>query len=300
MFLICWGVVRMIDDLNDILADDSLFKDLELDTSLFSNQRYKRTVFLKTKSSKRKQMGIQFDRYKKLFDEVRADLSNGYRKIKAFDDIYSGSKISKANPIKQGNFYIDNGVMLYIDRIYDPETNESKPVSTNRNDRVFLVFENGTKNDMKLLSLISSLYDKKRNGRFVTDKYDIEVIENEKNITTGYIYIAQYAGSDIRFLNMANLYKIGFAKDVKRRLANSKNEATYLFAPVKIICTFEIQNVDARKVETYLHHMLANRKLELSLTAPNGKVITVNEWFAIDLDEIQNIINKLIVDLQLS
>lgn len=290
----------MHDDLSDILSDESLFEDLDIDEKLFSNKRYSRTVAVKTRSSQRKRMGTRFDEYKDLFNQVQSDLANGYRKIKSFDEVDKGRKIGKENPIKQGTFYVDNGVMLYIDKIYNPKTGEAILISTNRNDRVHAVFENGTENDMKLLSLISSLYDKKRNGRFVTEKSNLPVEnKSEKNITTGFIYVVKYAGKDSRFLNMENLYKIGFAKDVKSRLANSVNEATYLFAPVKLVCEFEIQNVDARKVETYIHHVLTSNRLELSVTSPNGKSILVREWFAIELDEIQTIINKMIVDLQM-
>ncbi|WP_127058638.1 GIY-YIG nuclease family protein [Veillonella ratti] len=289
----------MHDDLSDILSDDSLFENLDMDNRLFSNKRYKRTVAAKIKSSQRKKMGPEFDKFKKIFSQVRVDLSEGRREIKAFDNITSGNKISKRNPIKQGNFYIDNGIMLYIDKIYDTESGKPKLVSTNRNDRVCAIFENGTKNDMKLLSLISSLYDKKRNGRFITAKSDEILNENSLSITTGYIYVVKYAGNDTRFLKMPNLYKIGFAKNIKQRLANSINEATYLFAPVTLVCAFEIQNVDARKVENYMHHMLASNRLDLSLIAPNGKNVTVKEWFIINLEEIHSIINEMIVKLQI-
>lgn len=288
----------MTDDLNDILSDEDLFKDLNMDRSLFNNERYKRTVFVNTKSSQRKNMGRRFDVYKEIFDQVRADISEGYRQIKPFEDMDSGTKISKESPIKQGAFYIDNGVMLYIDNIYNPKTGESVLSSTNRNDKVHAIFENGTENHMKLLSLISSLYDRKRNGRFVTEKSDKNESLYGVGITTGYIYVVKYAGTDSRILNMENLYKIGFANDVKKRIANSSNEATYLFAPVKLVATFEIKNVDARKVETYIHHSLARNRVELSILSPSGKEITVKEWFAIGYDEIRNIINKMVVDIQ--
>ena len=78
----------------------------------------------------------------------------------------------------------------------------------------------------------------------------------EKHITTGYIYVVKYAGKDERFLKMENLYKIGYAKDITKRLANTENESTYLYSPVKLVTSYEIQNIDARKVETYLHHAL--------------------------------------------
>lgn len=288
----------MHDDLDDILSDESLFADLDLDQNLFSNERYRRTVAVKASSSQRKRMSEGFNEYKWRFAQVQDEVARGSRKIKSFDDIHTGDKISKENPIKRGSFYIDNGLMLYIDRIYDPKTGDSKESSTNRNDKIHVVYENGTENDVKLLSLISSLYDKKRNGRFVTEAINNPMEGTDKNITTGYIYVVRYAGEDPRFLNMEDLYKIGCTKDIKKRLDNTANESTYLFAPVKPVCQFEVQNIDVRKVEKYIHHVLADKRLDLSVVAPNGRQITIKEWFLIDLESIQDIINKMVVDLQ--
>ena len=288
----------MHDDLDDILSDESLFADLEMDQNLFSNERYRRTVAVKASSSQRKRMSEGFNEYKWRFAQVQDEVARGYRIIKSFDDIHTGDKISKENPIKQGSFYIDNGIMLYIDRIYDPKTGDSKESSTTRNDKIHVVYENGTENDVKLLSLISSLYDKKRNGRFVTEVINNLMEGDDKSIITGYIYVVRYAGEDPQFLNMENLYKIGCAKNIKKRLDNTANESTYLFAPVKLVCQFEVQNIDVRKVEKYIHHVLADKRLDLSVVAPNGRQMTIKEWFLIDLESIQDIINKMVIDLQ--
>ena len=154
----------MFDDLDDILSDDSLFEGLELDSKLFDSKRYKRTVSVKTKSHQRKSMGNHFSYYKNLFMAVRADLADGSRQIRNISDV----EISQKSPIKQGNFYIDNGVMLYVDKIYNPETGQEVSESTDRKYKVHTVYENGTENFIWLLSLVSSLYDKKRNDSYVT------------------------------------------------------------------------------------------------------------------------------------
>lgn len=123
----------MFDDLEDILSDDSLFDGLELDNNLFDSKRYKRTVSVKTKSHQRKAMGNHFSYYKNLFMAVRADLADGSRQIRKISDI--NVEISRNSPIKQGNFYIDNGVMLYVDKIYNPETGQEVSESTDRKYR---------------------------------------------------------------------------------------------------------------------------------------------------------------------
>lgn len=287
----------MFDDLEDILSDDSLFDGLELDNNLFNSKRYKRTVSVKTKSHQRKAMGDHFSYYKNLFMAVRADLADGSRQIRKISD--TNVEISRNSPIKQGNFYIDNGVMLYVDKIYNPETGQEVSESTDRKYKVHTVYENGTENFIWLLSLVSSLYDKKRNGRLVTEKIEDLEIMGEKHITTGYIYVVKYAGKDERFLKMENLYKIGYAKDITKRLSNTETESTYLYSPVKLVTSYEIQNIDARKVETYLHHALADKRLELSLISASGKEITVNEWFAVSLDEVSKLVQEMVVQLQM-
>src|SRR5699024_11370709 len=130
-------------------------------------------------------MGNHFSYYKNLFMAVRADLADRSRQIRKISDI--NVEISRNSPIKQGNFYIDNGVMLYVNKIYNPETGQEVSESTDRKYKVHTVYENGTENFIWLLSLVSSLYDKKRNGRLVTEKIEDLEIMGEKHITTGYI-----------------------------------------------------------------------------------------------------------------
>lgn len=282
--------------LEDILADDSLFEGFETDDQLFNTKRYKRTVAVTSQSSQRKRVRGSFDPYQYLFDQVKSDIAQGLRQIKSFDDhSIQGDKISQDNPIKKGNFYVDNGVMLYVAKIYDPQTGQEVAESTNRDYKTHLVYENGTENHIWLLSLISSFYDRKRHGRFVTEKLSDLTMMGERAITTGFVYVVAYAGDDQRFLNMTNLYKIGYAKDVVKRLQGTENQATYLYAPVREVARFEVQNLDARKVETYIHHAFADKQVSLSVSAPNGKMIEVTEWFIITIDEIKELVNQMVV-----
>lgn len=283
------------DDLADILDDDDLFGELE-EEGLFNTQRYQRTVMAKSTASSRKRVGRDFNSYQVLFEAVRADLATGQRQIRAIASIEDQQRITKDNPLKQGNFYVDNGIMLYLAKIYDPETGEEFSQSTNRKHKVHTVYENGTENHIWLLSLVSSLYDKKRHGRLVTERED-QIDLMGQGLTTGYIYVVSYAGTDQRFLNLANLYKIGFATDIQQRLRGTENQATYLYAPVQLVASYEVKNVDARKVETYLHHVFAEQRIHLSITGNNGREVTVNEWFLVDLEEIEQAIHQLIVEL---
>ncbi|HFI0064067.1 TPA: GIY-YIG nuclease family protein [Streptococcus suis] len=292
----------MIDDLDDILNDDELFENFETDKSLFSTKRYQGTVRASSRSSSRKRVQTGFETYRNLFTQVHADIASGKRYIKSIEEASQGNRISRKNPIKQGNFYVDNGVMLYVAKIYDPQTNAEVNQSTDRKYKVHIVYENGTENHVWLLSLISSLYDKKRSGRLVTEPLDsISMLGEDAPIyhTTGYIYIVKYAGNDSRFKELDNLYKIGVATDIKKRLSNSKNEATYLFAPVHLVASYDIQNVSANKLEKYLHDAFSDKRVQLETISPTGKTISVNEWFVVELEEIDQKINELFMFLNL-
>ncbi|HFI0042967.1 TPA: GIY-YIG nuclease family protein [Streptococcus suis] len=292
----------MIDDLDDILNDDELFENFETDKSLFSTKRYQGTVRASSRFSSRKRIQMGFEVYRNLFTQVHADIASGRRHIKSIEEASQGNRISRKNPIKQGNFYVDNGVMLYVAKIYDPQTNVEVNQSTDRKYKVHIVYENGTENHVWLLSLISSLYDKKRSGRLVTEPLDsISMLGEEAPTyhTTGYIYIVKYAGNDSRFTELDNLYKIGVATDIKKRLSNSKNEATYLFAPVHLVASYDIQNVSANKLEKYLHDTFSDKRVQLETISPTGKKISVNEWFVVELKEIDKKINELFMLLNL-
>ncbi|MFH0394886.1 GIY-YIG nuclease family protein [Streptococcus sp. A34] len=292
----------MIDDLDDILNDDSLFENFETDRTLFSTKRYQGTVRARSKSSSRQRVQTGFDTYQKLFTQVHADIACGKRQIKSIEETSQGNRISRKNPIKQGNFYVDNGVMLYVAKIYDPKTGVEVNQSTDRKYKVHIVYENGTENHVWLLSLISSLYDKKRSGRLVTEPLDTISMLGEETAqyhTTGYIYVIKYAGTDTRFLELDNLYKIGVATDIKKRLSNSQNEATYLYAPVYLVASYEIQNVSANKLEKYLHDAFSDKRVQLETISPTGKKVSVTEWFVVELEQIEQKIYELFMFLNL-
>ncbi|HEL9627517.1 TPA: GIY-YIG nuclease family protein [Streptococcus suis] len=292
----------MIDDLDDILNDDELFENFETDKSLFSTKRYQGTVRASSKSSSRKRIQTGFEPYRILFTQVHADIASGKRQIKSIEETSQGNRISRKNPIKKGNFYVDNGVMLYVTKIYDPQTNVEVGQSTDRKYKVHIVYENGTENHVWLLSLISSLYDKKRSGRLVTEPLDTISMLGEETTqyqTTGYIYVVKYAGTDNRFLELDNLYKIGVATDIKKRLSNSQNEATYLYAPVHLVASYEIQNVSASKLEKFLHDAFSDKRVQLETASPTGKKVSVTEWFVVELEQIEQKIYELFKQLNL-
>lgn len=284
-------IVKKPESLDDILNDDTLFEKKDKVDSLLDLSRYKRTISAADKYSMRKRAN-DFERYEPLFKIVQKEIANGTRKIIPVD--------SEKN-ILPGKFYIDNGILLYVQAIGNYYIDKNG----HRNAKLHLIYENGTENKGILLrSFASNLFDKTRHGRMVTevisDVMGETTLENRaaEYLTTGYIYVVKSLSANPDISKYDNLYKIGFASEsIEKRIRNAENEATYLYAPVKIVATWEVQNFSARKLETTLQHRFIDKQLQISVPTVNGKMENPKEWYIISLDEIEATINDIIVKL---
>ena len=259
--------------LDEILDDDLLDEDKQLLASLTDMGRYKNTIHMADGLSQRKRMNKGFEKFREMFRKTQQEIADGRRRV--ID--YSGNRI-RANA-----FYIDKGVLLYVERIYDPKTGQTYSESVEREYKVHTIYENQQENDIKLLSLVSSLYDKTRYGKIVTDLDDVD---ESLFTTTGYVYVVKYAGEHQDLRNINNLYN------------NTENESTYFYAPIELVATYEIQNLSASSVENYLHKVFANQHLIANIKLGNGKYVEAKEWFVVPLEEITDAVNKMVVALQ--
>lgn len=265
------------DDLKSILKNIDMNDDY---SDLLDMSRYKRTVRSVDHISRRKKVN-DFSKYKTAFDKVYADIASGRRQIKRFSNY----------DIEENRFYVQNGVMLYVVSI----SNESfKSDNGKSNARMHVVYENGTENKNLLYqSLASSLYSKDRDGRMVTEIIDDEELQKNFNqeITTGFIYVLQSKSNDYHIKSIKNLYKIGFTRgSIENRIKNASNDVTYLKAPVRIVLSAEIKNVNAQILERTLHHEFSNYLVEFK----SDDLKKAKEWFIVPLESIQSKINKII------
>jgi hypothetical protein len=118
-----------------------------------------------------------------------SDLTAGTRKSMPF---------ANEQEIKPGEFFILNGVMVYVAEVNDPHIRNGK-----RNARLRLIFENGTEGENLLRSLATQLY-KDPNGRRISDPvvgplYNPEpttkTIEVPEGRVTGCIYVVKSLSS---------------------------------------------------------------------------------------------------------
>ena len=200
-----------------------------------------------------------FARFATKFEQCQLELEAGRRKM---------IKFKRESTISQGEFFVLNGVVLYIASIGE------KPKGIN-NPRLRCIFANGTEGDMLLRSLASSLY---RDGKRIVAK------------ETGYIYVVKSASSDHKIASLANLYKIGYSTtSVKQRLHKAEQSATYLYAPVKLVAKFKCYNINTQKLEYLLHTFFADCCLDLQVNGHKPR-----EWFVVPLAVITQAIELLI------
>lgn len=254
-----------------------------IETSIFDTGQLQKVTTMPEYVAKRKKI-LNFDNYELLFKKCHREITEGQRKVVPFKN---------EQDIHPNNFYVLKGVLLYVENV-----GKRKKVNGKTNARLRCVFENGTESDMLLRSLAAELY---KNGRRVTDNEEV-ILEDMKaeDVSTGYIYVLKSLSSNPQISEINNLYKIGFtAGTVENRIRNAENESTYLYAPVEVVATYQVYNMNGNKFEKAVHHVLANKNLDVSIIGPNGKMIIPKEWFVVSLEELQEVINEIVMKLNL-
>lgn len=224
-----------------------------------------------------------FDEYEKLFKKCSGELREGKRRIVPFKN---------EQDIQPNSFYVLKGVLLYVESV-----GKRTKIKGKSNARLRCVFANGTESDMLLRSLAAELY---KHGRRVTNNEETLLDSFGEDISTGHIYVLKSKSTDPQIQSLKNLYKIGFTTgSVEQRIKNAENESTYLYAPVEIVATYEVFNMNASKFETAIHHYLSNHNLDVSILGANGKLLVPKEWFFVSLEELQDIIDEIVMRVNL-
>lgn len=288
------------NSIDDILSDfDDIFKkseaDLESqlrDVSMY--QTYKNTKVLNEKKSFSEALSKEeFKEYDLMFKKIHEEINQGLRKVKSLNSD-NKREIDILGNIEEGDIFIIKGLMLFIEKKGEVTLMEGRK---KKNAKLTVIFENGTINRNWLLNSLSA--EISRSDAFKVEK---RIDENSQislnDLTTGYIYILKSLSEEPEIKAIPNLYKIGFTSDsVEKRIANAKNEETYLLANVKIVATYEVRNFSAQRLEKALHHRFADKQLDVSFLIA-GKKVSPREWFSIPFDEIEKEINNILINLQ--
>lgn len=215
-----------------------------------------------------------FDKFETLFKKCQLEIKNGDRLVVPFQN---------EQDVKQGSFFIYNGVTCYVAEIGETE------IKNNRNNaRLRLIFENGLESNMYKRSLTAELYKPENNGRRVLEPRlktgETEITDSE---LTGYIYVLSSLSNVEQIKNIKNLYKIGFSTTpVKERIKNAKNDPTYLMAEVKIVLSYKVSNIKPTYFENLIHKLFEHVQVQIEVIGNDGKKVKPKEWFSVPLEVI--------------
>lgn len=158
-----------------------------------------------------------------------------------------------------------------------------KRVYDRNKERFRIIYENGTESNMYRRSLSQRL---REDGYTVVDADYVEVLDESEAV--GHIYILSSLSTDQKITTIKNLYKIGVTSgSVANRIRNAAADPTYLMAPVKIIEDYRLTgDYNPQKVEDLIHQVFGHAKVDLQITASDGKLYTPQEWYSVPLAAI--------------
>lgn len=273
------------DELDDIL-NDPMFADVApVDQSLFEIPDYMK---------KRQQERAEAESIAKRSEcKDFADFEEGFQIIhKKLDDGRCRLIKFKEAHLSEGCYFVLGNVLLYLAHINkEAERRDSRGRA---DERTRCIFENGTETDVYQQTLAKSLYTE---GYSVVDYSDTDpnylakhFTPGENDIISGWIYILQSLSTDPEIAGIKDLYKIGFTRQtVEQRVANAKNESTYLFADVKIVKTYQVANVKASSFEDLIHRLFDAVQLQV-----NAGIAKPKEWYVVPFPIIDQAIHYII------
>ena len=276
-----------IDKELEKLFDDPLLKVSYNEAKLFDIPQDMRRVIEKKKPDYVAQHKLceNFDDYKQLFARVHQDLKEGKRSL---------VKINKTATLSAGRFYYVSGQMLLLEQVGELSMGSNSML----NGRTRCIYENGTESDILLQTLRKNVVGDGYAISELQEEADSQFFKNTdiatEDLVTGYIYVLSSLSDDDAVKSEKNLYKIGFTtKSVEQRIANAENEPTYLMAPVKIVATYKVVNMNSQKFEDLVHLLLNPVQYQVIVYDEKGIAHQPQEWFIVPLPVVDVIIKKI-------
>ncbi len=223
-----------------------------------------------------------FGAFRPLFDACAAELASGIRKSYRFVN---------EQDINAGDFFILNGVIVYVAEVNDPHIRYGR-----KDARLRCIYYNGTESELLLRSLARHLY-KDDNGRRISNPeagplFSGEIKEGD--VRSGCVYIAVSLSTDPAIRSMKNLHKLGVTTGKpERRVARANLDPTFLMAPARLVKSYTIYNADPAKIERILHSLLAPVSLAIDVRDRFGTPIKPREWFLVPLGALDEAIKRL-------
>jgi hypothetical protein len=228
-----------------------------------------------------------FDQFKGLFDEAQAGIKAGTWLTKPF--------IKNAS-IELGDFFIIGGQIAYVAEIFEGTTTKDG----RDNPRLRVIFDNQTEGNLLLRSLSRSLYPdgeikvgqrliRRDDGPLFSD------VAEPDDIASGTIYVLRSL-SDHPYVSEHRelIHKIGVTGgSVETRIACAEKNATYLLAGVEVVATYNLHNLNRKKLEHIFHRLFGAAQIDLTIEDRFGHPVKPREWFLVPLHVIDEAVNRI-------
>jgi hypothetical protein len=303
----CWELLKDLDIQNllsaenssdlsipDDIEDEELLKELGVDSD--SEASITNLKHVKSRAEKRAAEEIanrtrceDFDHFKPLFETIKKEIDAGIRETLRFRKDAGFTKTI----LKKAQFLIVGGQIALI-----AEVGESFKAPNGEEDaRLRVIYSNGTESNILLRSLIRAMY-KDETSRFITDPNLGPLFSSQNSDDdqeSGTIYVLRSLSSHPIIQKSKDIvHKIGVTgSDIKTRIANAKNDPTFLMADVEVIATYKLANINRVKLEKIIHKFFDSAKLEIEVRDRFGKAIKVREWFLVPLFIIDEVVDKI-------
>ena len=225
-----------------------------------------------------------FNKFEPLFERVRRDLKSGRRKSRRY---------ARMAGIQLGEFFIVNGQIAYVAEVGEEFETEYE----RRDSRLRVIYDNGTESDILLRSLQRALH-RDENGRRITDPDAGPLFAEEADVDgneTGTIYVLRSLSDNPDIASKRDvIHKIGVTGgEVERRIANAERDPTFLLAPVEVVATYRLVDINRTALENLLHRFFAQARLDIAIPDRFGDRVLPREWFLVPLHVVDEVVRHL-------
>lgn len=227
-----------------------------------------------------------FELFKPLFERVTAEVKSGLRQSQLIS--------SDNRAIEAGDFFVLDGVMLYVAEVGEPLKTTAREVDR----RLRVIFANGTESNLLLRSLQRAFYNDPAARRLESPQSGQLSFGGEleaDDVESGTIYVLR-SQSDHPYVAQHRelIHKIGVTGgSVETRIAEAEKEATYLLAKVEVVATYKLAGINRTKMENVFHRLFAAARLNITIPDRFGNPVQPKEWFLVPIFVIDEVVERI-------
>lgn len=269
----------------EAIFNDPLLADIEdgADLGLFDVPEYMRQRLEARKEAEyigKRRPCEDFEKYADGFKEIQQGLKSGKYRLAKFS----------IKHLQTGRYFVEDGMIGYLVGVENDKVDQYGT----RDGRTRIIYENGSESDIKFKTLTKNLsvtgYSIQDCSEMTTEEFEQCFTLTDKDVESGTIYVLRSKSSRPEIAALKDLYKIGFTvTSVESRIANAKNEPTYLCADVEVVATWKVYNVKSSTFEALIHKLFAPVQLQITVDGHRPK-----EWFIVPFHIIEEAINLII------